>query len=329
MDSQYKLVRKKVSKRVDVQVDSVTTVDPQNREVRTESGMSYHYDYLVIASGARYVPDKVDGYAEAAHHFHNGPATLKLREELKNFEGGNIVMGIADLPFKCPVSPLEFVFMAHHYFKKRKMLDKVKIHLTSPLPRAFSIEKVSNKVQKMFDKMGVEVHTFFNTEEIYPEEKYVESMEGDELNYDLLVMVPPHMGQQFVIDSGLAEDSDGWLPVDRETLQHDKYPNIYGVGDCTNLPVSKAGAAAHHQAKKLAVNIANLTKGKAAKKKYGGEVQCFLMTGLNQSLFLDFSYKHPPRSLFLVNFWPIKKFWYVAKKLFKPIHFTLVLKGRI
>lgn len=330
MKSQFKEVRKIVNKKVNVAIEQVTTIVPEKNVIKTESGTDYPYDYLVIAAGARYdfSEERLPGYARGAYNFHEGKSVLKLREALENFQGGDLVMSIADLPYKCPVSPLEFVFMSRDYFRKRKMLDKVKIHLTSPLPRAFSIQNVSDKVQKKFDKMGIEVHTFFNTESIDPERKIVESLEGEELAYDLLVMTPPHSGPQFLTDSGLAND-ESWLPVNKETLVHDKYSNIWGLGDCTNLPISKAGAAAHHQGKIVAANIASLVKAKEAKKKYGGEVQCFVMTGLRSSIFLDFNYSRPPRGIFMKEFPLFPKFWYISKLLFKPMYFKLVLKGRV
>ena len=141
-------------------------------------------------------------------------------------------------------------------------------------------------------------------------------------------MVPPHRGPNFIEDSGLDAD-DTWLAVDRETLQHKKYENIWGLGDCANLPVSKAGAAAHHQAKIVAGNITSLVKNETANKKYGGEVQCFLMTGLRKSIFLDFSYSHPPRGLFLRDLILFDRFWFIGKKLFKPMYFKMVLQGRV
>ena len=330
MTSQFKQVRKVISKKVNVVIEKVTKIETEKNVVLTESGTSYPYDYLVVAAGAIYdfSEERLSGYAKGAYNFHEGKSVLKLREALQNFEGGDLVMGIADLPYKCPVSPLEFVFMARDYFKKKKMLDKVKIHLTSPLPRAFSIQNVSDKVQKKFDKMGIEVHTFFNTEAIDPERKVVESMEGEEISYDMLVMTPPHSGPKFLEESGLAND-ESWLSINKETLVHEKYSNIWGLGDCTNLPISKAGAAAHHQGKIVASNIADLVKQKEVKHKYGGEVQCFVMTGLHSSIFLDFNYSRPPRGLFLKELPLAPRFWYISKLLFKPMYFKLILKGRV
>ena len=151
-------------------------------------------------------------------------------------------------------------------------------------------------------------------------------MEGDELPFDLLVMVPPHKGQQFLIDCNLSDD-EGWVPTNRETLKHENHDNIWAVGDTTNLPVSKAGAAAHHQAKIIGANIADIVNGKEPKKLYDGGVQCFLMTSLSSSVFLDFNYKRPPRSFFLKDF--LGKGWYISKRLFKPMYFRLVLSGKV
>ena len=325
MQSQYKLVRKVVNKKINIEFEKVLKVDPDKKTIATESGKMFTYDFLILATGARYDYDAVPGYREAAHNFHDPKATLELRQALENFKGGNIVVGVADIPFKCPVSPLEFVFMSHNYFIKRKMLEKVKYHYTSPLPRAFSIETVSNKVQKRYDAMGIEVHTFFNTESIDPIKKVVASLEGDELPYDLLVMVPPHRGQQFIVDSNLSDGPEGWIPVDRESLQHTKYSNIFAIGDATNLPVSKAGAAAHHEAKIVGANLASIVKGKTPKKKYDGHVQCFLMTSLHTSIFLDFNFKHPPRIYGMFS----NQGWFLAKKIFKPFFFRIVLTGRV
>ncbi|MFQ5980080.1 MAG: NAD(P)/FAD-dependent oxidoreductase [Candidatus Heimdallarchaeota archaeon] len=324
--SLFKVVNKK---RVQIEIDTVVKVDPESQKILTKEGKMYSYDYLVIASGARYVYDRVPGYEEAAYHYHTPGAALKLRDALQEFEGGDIITGVSDLPFKCPVATMEFTLMAHHFFKRKKMLDKVRIHYLSPLASAFSIEKVSDKIEQAFEKNEIELHTFFNTDTIDPEKQIVYSLEGEEMRYDLLVMVPPHMGQDYVIASGLGDD-DGWLPVDRYTLEHEKYNNIYGCGDATDLPVSKSGSAAHHTSKIIAKRIIRRIKGKKAKKKYKGQVQCFLMTSLTSSMFLAFSYTRQPRR---IGLWRVfGRPLYLFKKIFPFFFFNSrfgVLSGRV
>jgi sulfide:quinone oxidoreductase len=330
IERQFKPLSKVTSKKkVQLEIDSVVRVDPEGQIVYTKGGKEFSYDYLVIASGAKYAYDRVPGYEEAAYHYHTPEAALELRKALREFKGGDIVTGVSDLPYKCPVATLEFALMAHHYFKKRKMLDKVQIHYLSPLASAFSIEKVSDKIEKVFEKKEIELHTFFNTDTIDPEKQLVHSLEGEEIHYDLLVMVPPHMGQDFILKSSLG-DEDGWLPVDRFTLEHQKYDNIYGCGDATDLPVSKSGSAAHHTAKIVAKRILRRMKRKEPKKKYEGHVQCFLMTSLTSSMFLDFSYKRYPRRMGL---WGIfGRPLYFFKKRFPFFFFNSkfgILSGRV
>ncbi|MFX0113001.1 MAG: NAD(P)/FAD-dependent oxidoreductase [Candidatus Hodarchaeota archaeon] len=334
IEKQYKSLEKVVNKRVTIVIDPVVKVDPETQIVHTKSGKKFSYDYLLIASGAQYVYDRVPGYKEAAHHYHSPEAALELRASLDEFletarnspEVLDIVTGVSDLPYKCPVATLEFALMTDHCFKKKKVRDKVRIHYLSPLSTAFSIERVSNKIEKKFEKKDIELHTFFNVDSIDPEKKIISSLEGEEVSYDFLVLVPPHMGQNYIIDSKLGNE-DGWVPVDRYTLEHNDYDNIYAIGDATDLPVSKSGSAAHHSAKIAAKRVISRIKGKKPKNKYNGEVQCFLMTSLSSSIFLDFSYTRQPRRIFL---WDIfSRPFYLFKKYFPFFYFRLVLSGRV
>ncbi|WP_455139543.1 NAD(P)/FAD-dependent oxidoreductase [Candidatus Hodarchaeum mangrovi] len=324
MKKQFRPLRKLVDKRVKVLTDEVTHVDPKKQLVSFKSGNSLSYDYLVIATGAHYDYDKVPGYSMAAHHFYNEEATLKLRESLESFEGGNIVTGVSDLPYKCPIAPIEMTFMLYHYFKRKKMLEKVNIHYLSPLGGAFSIEKPSEIFEKQFAKKNIELHTFFNTEEINPEEKKVLSLEGDEVDYDLLVLVPPHKGATYIDDRDLATE-DGWIIVDQHRLQSKAYPNIFAVGDTNELPISKAGSTAHYQAKVAAKNIIRLVKEGKLNAKYDGHAQCFVMMAQDSAMLLDFSYSRPPRR---IGYIPNRIYYYV-KKYFAQIFFRGVLTGRI
>ncbi len=324
LKKQYRPLRKLVDKRVNILTEEVTHVDPKTQNISFKSGNNLSYDYLVIATGAQYDYDTVPGYIESAHHFYNEEGALKLRESLEAFEGGNVVTGVADLPYKCPIAPIEMTFMLYHYFQRKKMLEKVNLHYLSPLGGAFSIEQASEKFEKQFEKKGIELHSFFNTEEINPEEKKILSLEGDEVNYDLLVLVPPHKGATYIDDRELATE-DGWVIVDQERLQSKAYPNIFAVGDTTELPISKAGSTAHYQAKIAAKNIIRLVKEGKLNAKYDGHAQCFVMMSQNSAMLLDFSYTRAPR---WIGYIPNRLYYYV-KKYFAQIFFRGVLTGRI
>jgi len=324
LKKQYRPLRKVVNKRVQTLIDEVTHVDPKKQIVSLQNGTNLSYNYLVIATGARYDLESVPGYSEGAYHFYNEDGALKLREALESFEGGNVVTGVADLPYKCPIAPIEMTFMLYHYFKRKKMLEKVNIHYLSPLGGAFSIEQASEKFEKQFNKKDIELHSFFNTEEILPEKNKVLSLEGDEIDYDLLILVPPHRGATYIDDRELA-DEDGWIIVDKDRLQSKAYPNIFAVGDTTDLPISKAGSTAHYQAKVAAKNITKLIKEGKLNAKYDGHAQCFVMMSQNSAMLLDFSYTRPPRR---IGYIPNRLYYYV-KKYFARVFFRGVLSGRI
>ena len=152
------------------------------------------------------------------------------------------------MPYKCPPAPLEVAFLIEAELRQRGLREPSELHFCSPIGRAFTIESVSEMATPILEAKGIELHTFFNVEAIDPERKVVQSLEGEELPYDLLILVPPHKGQQFLIDSGLAPAPGGWLPTDRATLQVGGRPNVFALGDATDLPLSKAGSTAHFEA---------------------------------------------------------------------------------
>ena len=171
------------------------------------------------------MPEAIEHFEQEAHHFYTAEAALKLRKALDAFNGGRIVIGIAGMPYKCPPAPLEVAFLIEAELRERGLRDKTEIHFCSPIGRAFTIEtrQRDGHADPRAEK-GIELHTFFNVEAIDAERKVVESLEGEELPYDLLILVPPHKGQQFLIDSGLAPAPGGWLPTDRHTLQVGGHP---------------------------------------------------------------------------------------------------------
>ena len=300
--------------------DAVTLVDPEKKVVKTEKSGEFPYDYLVIATGSRLVPESLEWWSDDIHHFYTPEAAIRLNKALEEFQGGRILIGVADLPYKCPPAPLESAFLIDDFYRKRKMRDKVEIIFTSPINRAFTIQTVSDVVTPMLAKQGIELRTFFNIDEVDTKEKVLYTIEDDEVEFDLLVLIPPHKGAQFIEDSGLGED--GWIPVDRYTLQVEGHPEIYACGDTTNLPISKAGSTAHYEAPIIAKNIADQLAGKEPSHKYDGHVQCFFVTRWGRSMFLDFDYSRPP--------YPGKPniFWWWFKKLFKPLYFKMVAKGK-
>ena len=307
---------------VDLAVETPERIDVNEGMVQLARGGSLPFDYLVMATGARLVYDTVPGLREGSYEFYSLDGAQRLREALRSFRGGRILVGIAGIPYKCPPAPVEFVFMAEEYLRKRGMRDRSEITLLSPLNRAFTIESASKLVQPIMEERGIGLSTFFNVEAVDSSAGVVESLEGEKAEYDLLVLVPPHRGQSLVDASGLG-DSSGWLPTDRATLQVGDHDRIFALGDATDLPISKSGSTAHFEAPVVASRIASLVRGTAPKANYGGRVMCFLETGNGRATALRFDYEHPPT--------PPKssRAWHFAKWIFNRLYWETVPQGRI
>ncbi len=309
-------------KDVDLAVERAIRIHPDAGTVQLERGGSLEWDYLVIATGARLVPDTVPGLAQGAFEFYSLEGAQRLREALRRFRGGRIRVGIAGIPYKCPPAPVEFVLMLDGYLRKRGMRERSEITLLSPLNRAFTIESASKLIQPIMEQRGIGLETFFNVESVDPSAQVVASLEGEKAEYDVLVLVPPHRGQQVIDESNLG-DPGGWLPTDKHTLQLEGHERIFAMGDATNLPISKSGSTAHFEAPVVASRIASLVYGTAPKSNYGGRVMCFLETGDGRATALRFDYEHPPT--------PPRpsRAWHAAKWMFNRLYWATVPQGRV
>ncbi|MGZ6299462.1 MAG: NAD(P)/FAD-dependent oxidoreductase [Candidatus Limnocylindria bacterium] len=323
-----KLVRPERSlldEEVQLQVRRAVRIDEAKSEIEMDDGSRLGYDQLVIATGSRIVPEEIEHFNEEAQHFYTAEAALKLRHALDAFTGGRIVIGIAGMPYKCPPAPLEVAFLIESELRERGLREKSQIDYCSPIGRAFTIESVSEMATPILAEKGIELHTFFNVEAIDPTRKVVQSLEGEELPYDLLILVPPHRGSKLVIDSGLAPAS-GWLPTDHHTLQVGGRPNVYALGDATDLPLSKAGSTAHFEAPIVAERIAATVQGREPSGKhasYTGKVMCFFEVGDGKGTLLQFDYDHPPK--------PPRpnRFWHLGKIVFNKTYWHTVPRGRV
>ena len=312
--------------RVSLIIGEVEKVDEPSQTVHLAGGERIGYDYLVLATGSRIVPEEIEHFGQEAHHFYTAEAALELRKALDAFTGGTIVIGIAGMPYKCPPAPLEVAFLIESELRERGLRERSELHFCSPIGRAFTIESVSEMATPVLESKGIELHTFFNVEAIDPAKKQVLSLEGEALPYDLLILVPPHKGQRFLIDSGLAPAPGGWLPTDRATLQVGGRPNVFALGDATDLPLSKAGSTAHFEAPVVTERIVAAVEGREVDHKHGdylGKVMCFFEVGDGKGTLLQFDYEHPPR--------PPKpnQLWHLGKIVFNKTYWHTVPKGRV
>lgn len=283
-----------LNRAVELIVGDARRVDAEARVVHMADGVQVPFDYLILATGAQLAPETLPGYAAGAQHFYSAEAALRLHAALREFQGGRIVVGVADIPYKCPPAPLEFTFLLEEYLRGRGVRAASEIVYTYPIGRVFPIESVAELAAPLLAERGIQTELFFNPELVDAERRVLCSLEGTELPYDLLVLVPPHRGAALITNSGLG-DSQGWVPTDRETLQSKAYPYVYAIGDATDLPVSKSGAAAHFEAQVVAHRIIGELLGQPSDDRYTGQVMCFLETGYKQATQLIFDYTHPPQ----------------------------------
>jgi sulfide:quinone oxidoreductase len=300
-------------------------IDEERRQVELEDGSRLDYEELVLATGSRILPESIENFEDEAHHFYSEAAALRLRKALDAFTGGRIVVGIASMPYKCPPAPLEVAFLIEAELRERGLRERSELHYCSPIGRAFTIESVSQMVAPELERKGIELHTFFNVEAIDADRKVVLSLEGEELGYDLLVLVPPHKGAQVLIDSDLAPAPGGWLPTDPQTLNVKGRERIWALGDATDLPLSKAGSTAHFEAPVIAERIAARVLGRTPHPRdsvYTGKVMCFFEVGDGKGTLLRFDYDHPPTP-------PTpSRVWHLGKVLFNKTYFRIVPRGR-
>ena len=267
-------------------------VDREKKAVFMADGTVIPYDYLVLATGSRPASETVPGLLEGGHIFYTEEGALKLRDALHGFKGGRIVVTVG-VPHKCPEAPVEFTLMVRDWLNTHGMEDSEVLY-TYPIGRLHSLEPVANWANDIFQEKGIESKTYFNVETVDPENKTITSLEGETVSYDLLVAIPPHMGQDVIARSELG-DAGNWIPTDRYSLQMVGDDSVYVLGDATNLPISKAGSTAHFEADVVAGNLINRIHGGLGSIRYDGKVFCFIEAGADKATYVKFDYQNPPK----------------------------------
>ena len=241
--------------------NEVAEVWIERDEVLLDDRTVLPYDVLVVASGSRLQPEETEGltgpgWNERAFTFYSPEGADQLRQALDCFDGGRLVVNLVDMPIKCPVAPLEFAFLADWYLRERKLRGKTELVYVTPLDGAFTKPIASEHLGGLLAKKEIELVTEFNAGEVDGVGGKLASYDGRELDFDLLVTVPLHGGAAFVERSPGLGDALGFVPTDKATLQASAKPNVFALGDATDLPTSKAGSVTHFEAEVLAENVA-------------------------------------------------------------------------
>ena len=307
--------------------------------VHLEDGRTLRYDVLIVATGSHLQPEETKGmtgpgWMEKVFTFYTPEGAAALADALNSFDGGKLVVNFIDLPIKCPVAPLEFAFLADWYFHDRKIRDKVEITFVTPLDGAFTKPIASDRLGSLLAEKGIELVTEFNTGEVDGAGGRLVSYDEREVPFDLLVTIPLHGGADYVSRSPGLGDDLGFVPTDPATLQSKAKPNVFVLGDATNVPTSKAGSVTHFEGEVLTENIRRFLAGKELDASYDGHANCFIETGFHKALLIDFNYETEPlpgrfpSSLGPMPLLQESRLNHLGKLMFQWMYWHVLLPGR-
>jgi sulfide:quinone oxidoreductase len=317
--------------------DAAVELVPDESLVRLASGREVSYDWLVLAPGIELAWDLVPGLTEALG---NGVGTIwsyewadRTWELIRDFKGGTAVFTFPATPIKCPGAAQKIAYLADDWWRRTGVRDNSRIVYAAASPKIFAVEKYARTLAKVVERKGIETLFRHNLVEIRPgaREAVFRGLDSGEevvIRYDLLHVAPPQRAARIVRESSLA-NADGWLEVDKHTLRHPRYANVFGLGDASSLPTSKTGAAVRAQAKVLTANLLAARDGRALPASYDGYTACPLVTGYGKLVLAEFDYDLNPKETF--PFDQSKERWsmYQLKKRGLPLlYWNGMLKGR-
>jgi len=320
---------------IDYLRETILAIDSEQRTVTTEK-QTLEYDWLVLALGCRTLVDAIDGLSEnwgnSAHGFYTPDSAMRLAGALDEFKGGDLLIDVAETPIKCPVAPLEFACLADEYLTRRGLRSKTRITLVTPLNGAFTKPVCNEVLTHILVEKGIQVVTNAYLDSVT--ENSIRCPDGKELDFDLLVVIPPHEGSDLVEDAGLGSGL-GFGRTDRQTLKSSVAERVFLVGDIAGIPGSKAGSVAHFQADVVVHNILREIAGEAAEPCADGHANCFIETGHGKAVLIDFNHEIQPvpGKFPLPVFGPMSllketRLNHLGKLAFKHIYWNMLLPAR-
>ncbi len=277
---------------------AVERIEPDAKRLVLAKGRTISYDLLVVATGSHIRPDETAGmlgphWHDTVHDFYSLEGAQRLRDVFAGFEGGRLVVNVVEMPIKCPVAPLEFLFLADDFFSRRGIRDRVDLVFATPLDGAFTKPIASRLLGSMLEDKGITVISEFSTGEVDGDNRLIRGWDGREEPYDLLVTVPTHMGAPVIEASGLGNEL-GFVPTDKHSLLAKGHDDIFVLGDATDLPSSKAGSVAHFQSEVVSENVLRTIAGRSLIESFDGHSNCFIESGHGKALLIDFNYDVEP-----------------------------------
>ncbi len=316
----------------------IEMIEPDKNRVHLEGKRILDYDFLIIATGTRIHPEETEGLVGDEWHksifdFYTIEGATQLSRKLKSWEGGRMVLNIAEMPIKCPVAPLEFVFLADWWFTEQGIRDKVEIEYVTPLPGAFTKPRASRLLGDFLTKKNIKLIPEFDIANVDSEKKIISDYEDQEINYDILVTIPTNMGDEIISKSGMGNEFN-YVPTDPYTLRSRDFDNIFVLGDATDLPSSKAGSVAHFQSDILFENLLDAIDERPLRAKFDGHANCYIESGFGKGILIDFNYdteplpgKFPLPGVGPFSLLEETKMNHYGKMMFRWMYWNLLLRG--
>jgi len=324
---------------VEVAVAPIDVIEPDRNQVRLGDGRVLAYDFLVIATGARPVPGQTEGLLDPAgwqknvFDFYTLDGAAALARFFKQWEGGRLVINIAEMPIKCPVAPLEFAFLADWFFTESGLRSRVEIEYVTPLSGAFTKPKASALLGDFLSRKNIKLSADFAIGRVDAAARKIVSWDERAVPYDVLVSVPTNMGDESIARSGFGDELN-FIPTDKHTLRSKVKDNIFVIGDATDLPASKAGSVAHFEADILLKNLLDAIEDRPLRAKFDGHANCFIESGFNRGLLIDFNYdteplpgKFPLPGIGPFSLLEETKMNHYGKMMFRWVYWNLLLRG--
>ena len=338
-----KQIKKPIQKFIPAGVEwvqqGIDRIIPDANVVRLDDGKELEYDILIIATGSKIAPQETEGmlgsgWRKDIFDFYTFDGAKALRDKLRTWQGGKLVVHICEMPIKCPVAPLEFAFLADAYFEEKGIREQVELVFVTPLSGAFTKPMATEKLGHLLQDKNIRIVSDFAIERVDNDQKKIIDYAGQEVEYDLLVTVPTNMGDDLIARSQFGDDLN-YVPTNNATLQTNVKPNIFAIGDATNLPASKAGSVAHFESEILTDNILRFIAGRPLKEEFDGHANCFVETGHGKALLIDFNYTHEPveGSFPFPGVGPLtllkeSRINHFGKMAFRWMYWNILLRGR-
>jgi sulfide:quinone oxidoreductase len=278
---------------------------------------------------------KDGGWRKNIFDFYTLEGAVALGHCLRNWPGGRLVVNVAEMPIKCPVAPLEFLFLADWFFRQKGIRDKVDLIYATPLSGAFTKPTATATLAGLLKQKGISVVPDFALSEVDNARTRLLSYDNKEVGYDLLVTVPVNKGAEVIGRSEMGDELN-YVETDKFTLQAKKWPNVWVIGDAADVPAAKAGSVAHFMADALVDNLSHHIRGEALPAQFDGHANCFIESGFHRALLIDYSYNAEPLPgpfpLPVIGPFPMLKesvinHW--GKLFFRWLYWNQLLPGRL